>query len=183
MKEKMTIVGQGANMTKNTDPNLFSSTICWFCEKNSADPSLAIKYNLEKNQLVKRYGKQRTFEIQKRTVIVPQCRYCKEIREKSSGFPWIPTLAFFTLAAIFSYLLETFTTIGPLGYCIGIPVAILIAGLLSAYLSTLREKKEGWTEEDKQIIAKNPDNFPTLKELKESDWQSPDAAARSRRSS
>ena len=169
-------------MTMHTDPSLFPSTTCWFCEKNPADPSSAIKYNLEKNQLLKRYGRQRTFEVQKRTIVVPQCQSCKELREKSNTFPWIPTLAFFILAALFSYLLETFTTIGPIGYCIGIPAAMLIAGLLAALLSTRREKREGWTEEDKQIIAKNPDNFPTLKELKESGWQSPDAAARSRRS-
>lgn len=170
-------------MTKTTSANLISTTTCWFCEKNPADPSLAIQYNLEKNQLVKRYGRQRTFEVQKHTLVVPQCRSCKELREKTNTFPWIPTLVFFGLAALFSYLLETFTSIGLVGYCIGIPAAILIAGLLSAFLSKRREKKEGWTEEDKQIIAKNPDHFPALKELKESGWQSPEDAARSRRSS
>ena len=170
-------------MTKNSDPNLFSSTTCWFCEKNPADPALGIQYNLEKNQLVKRYSRQRTFDVQKHTLVVPQCRSCKELREKSNSFPWIPTLAFFVLAGLFSYLLETFTTIGPVGYCVGIPAALLIAGLLAAFLSTREEKREGWTEEDKQIIAKNPDNFPTLKELKESGWQSPEDAERGRRSS
>jgi hypothetical protein len=169
-------------MTENSAPEPISTTICWFCEKNLADPSLSIKYNLEKNQLVRRFGKQRTFDVQKRTIVVPQCRRCKELREKSSSDWWIPTLTFFVLAGIFSYLVATFTSIGPLGYCAVIAAAILISAAFSALLSTRREKKEGWTKEDKQIIVKNPNNFPILKELKDSGWQSPDDADRSRRS-
>lgn len=179
---KWKIITKEKKVTEYTPPDYRMATICWFCEKNPADPSLSLKYPLEKNTLVKVYSKHRTYNIEKQTVVVPQCPYCKQLRDKSNSNWWIPTLLFFVLAGLFSYLLNAFTSIGPLGYCGVIVAAILIAGVFSALLSTQQEKKEGWTEADKQIIAKNPNDFPALKELKEAGWLDPVAADRNRRS-
>lgn len=170
-------------MAENIESRFRNSSICWFCEKNPADLTLAIKYHLEKNKIVGRTTHSVNFQIQKRTIEVPQCQRCKELRDKGNTFSLIPTLSFFILGGLFYYLLSTFTSVGELGSCSGFIAAFIIALALQVLISNRMEKKAGWTEEEKQIIAKNPDNFQELKLLQEAGWLDPDAANKQRRSS
>lgn len=168
-------------MTGQVNVPIQTGVECWFCGKNPADPTLSIKYDLEKHVRISGVYSG-TFEVHKRTVIVPQCQYCKELRDKSDSGIGVAMIAFVGFAALLFYLLYNFTSIGDLGnFCISAVSAFILAIAIFLVLNSRKAAKEGWTEEDKAIMAKKPEDYPALKELNEAGWKDPYQARRSRR--